>query len=260
MPKLERWLIVAKNVEILTAEDIRVVDSMNAQMGGGWNKVHQHLNVNAENREAVETYFTTRGFEVVEASDKSFFHPENSQQEFAQSRKNTDDNLEFAKEKWAIGKSFEKLGGQRSQSMLSDVLIEVVRDSGEKITRLWLDEIARNPTTQNYRNIDQQQLARTVNSVIQLFARWLGDSDGAVEKEVRDFYRQVGRQRRADGLKVYEVFSAVTLLRKYIFFYARSQGVWERPIDVYRVLELDVRLVLFFDIAMYHILKGYGEG
>jgi hypothetical protein len=49
------------------------------------------------------------------------------------------------------------------------------------------------------------------------------------------------------------------LLRKNIWSFARRQGILERPIDVYRVLELDRRLVLFFDRAMYHTLRGFEE-
>jgi hypothetical protein len=36
--------------------------------------------------------------------------------------------------------------------------------------------------------------------------------------------------------------------------------MWHRPIDVYRVLELDRRITLFFDRAAYHAAKGWEEG
>jgi len=126
MAKLERWLIVAKGVEIFDAEDIRKLSELNAQMGGGWNKVHQHLNVNSDNKEAVEAYFTSRGFEVEASSDKAFFHPERYEKSFELSAQTAAEGEEFVKEKWAIGKSFERFGDDRPQHMLSDVLVEVL--------------------------------------------------------------------------------------------------------------------------------------
>jgi hypothetical protein len=47
------------------------------------------------------------------------------------------------------------------------------------------------------------------------------------------------------------------LLRKHIWLFARRHGVWERPIDVYRVLELNRRIVVFFDKAMYETTRGF---
>ena len=48
------------------------------------------------------------------------------------------------------------------------------------------------------------------------------------------------------------------LLKKHIWTYARSQGVWERPVDTYRVMELQSRFAVFFDKAVYHLARGSG--
>jgi len=76
---------------------------------------------------------------------------------------------------------------------------------------------------------------------------------------MQSFYQMLGRDRRDNGFSLDEVLSALTLLRKQVWTHARQQGVWERPIDVYRVLELNRRIVLFFDKAIYHTALGFGK-
>ena len=73
----------------------------------------------------------------------------------------------------------------------------------------------------------------------------------------RSFYRDLGARRRSQGIESYEMLSAVMLLKKHIWTYARSQGVWERPVDAYRVMELQSRFAVFFDRASYHLMRGF---
>ena len=61
----------------------------------------------------------------------------------------------------------------------------------------------------------------------------------------------------AGGFAVHEVLSSLTLLKKHVWSYAWNHGVWEKPIDVYRVLELNRRIAAFFDKAMYHTARGF---
>jgi hypothetical protein len=61
------------------------------------------------------------------------------------------------------------------------------------------------------------------------------------------------------GFGLSEVLSSLTLLRKHVLTYPMDQGVWHGTLDVYRVLELEHRVILFFDKAMYHATRGYCE-
>ena len=163
---------------------------------------------------------------------------------------------EIHREEWAIRDSFETLQADRHAEMLSDALVTLVRDHAEQIARGWLADVQSSPTTPSYRRADANGLLANAVTALTQFSRWLkGDR---AEGEIRTFYRAIGAQRRAEGFGLHEVLSSLMLLRKHVWVYARHQGVWQRPLDVYRVLELDRRLVLFFDRAMYHIARGGG--
>jgi hypothetical protein len=76
MPKLQRWLIAAKRIEVLDAETLRTIVDLGGQIGGGWSQVHQHICVNQENKEKIEQLLQERGFTVSDPEDRVVSHPE----------------------------------------------------------------------------------------------------------------------------------------------------------------------------------------
>jgi len=78
-------------------------------------------------------------------------------------------------------------------------------------------------------------------------------------KEMINHYRNLGAARKSEGFKQSELISALSLIRKYIWEFALSQGMWQKTIDIYRTLELERRMMLFFDKVSYHVCKGYEE-
>ena len=88
------------------------------------------------------------------------------------------------------------------------------------------------------------------------FAHWLDGNEAGADFE--GFWRELGREQRARGCPSDDLISSLTLLKKHVWAFARSQGVWEQPIDIYRVLELNRRVAAFFDRAMYHAGREFG--
>lgn len=76
MPKLQRWIVASKTIEVLDAETQNRVLALGGNLGGGWNQVHQHICVNHENKERIEEILREKGFEISEAEGHAIFHPE----------------------------------------------------------------------------------------------------------------------------------------------------------------------------------------
>lgn len=158
-------------------------------------------------------------------------------------------------EEWAMQDSFQSLHADEGDEMLSDELVSFVGDHAEEITQLWFAEVRTSPTTASYRELDSDQLLDRVSTAISQFGRWLKGREA--DDEVRAFYRALARERKVQGFALHEVLSSQTLLRKHMWTYARSKGVWTRPIDMYRVLELNRRIALFFDKASYYTVRAF---
>lgn len=158
-------------------------------------------------------------------------------------------------EEWAIRDSFDHLQSDDVKAMLSDFLVALVKDHAADIARAWLAEVRQSPTTTSYRHIDADKLRQQVVTVLQQLGRWLAGDEG--DREIAEFYVTVGRERNAQGFENHEVLSALMLLKKHLWSFARDHGTWERPIDLYRALELSRRIAVFFDKAVYHVTRGF---
>ncbi|MBN1335373.1 MAG: NUDIX domain-containing protein [Deltaproteobacteria bacterium] len=164
---------------------------------------------------------------------------------------------ESHREAWAIQDSFRRLEGGSGQ-MLSDALVALVRDQADAVAALWLADVRTSPSTRSYARADPALLLASATTALSQFGRWLQGDEA--DSEVRTFYRAVGRERRDQGFAPHEVLSSLTLFRKNVWLFARDTGILARPIDVYRVLELDRRIVAFFDRAAYDAVRGWEEG
>ncbi len=157
----------------------------------------------------------------------------------------------------SAGRRTTETGETSNARLLSDALVLLIRDHAGEISRAWLSDVRSNATTPGYRELSPDDLSSCARQALEQFGRWLTGEEDA--DEVRAFYRGVGARRREQGLAAEEVLSSLMLLKKQVWTFAHDRGMWERAIDVYRVLELDRRLVLFFDRAMYHELRGWSD-
>jgi 8-oxo-dGTP diphosphatase len=166
--------------------------------------------------------------------------------------------LKIHSEEWAIQDSFKHMeGGGDNQVLLSDTLVSSIRDHAKDISELWLNDVRCNPTTPTYGKVEPDGLRERVAIALSQFSNWL--SGGGADKDVRDFYMQLGRERKSQGFGLYEVISSLSLLRKHIHNFTIDKGVWESAIDAYTVLELERRIILFFDKASYNTARGFAK-
>ena len=170
--------------------------------------------------------------------------------------------IELKRDLWSIHDSFETFveGTFRdkvrlSENLLSDVLINAVEENSEKIINLWLDDISTNPSTKSYHAFDRKELSARAMYIIGQFESWLKGEKS--ENEFKSFYYDLGKKRREDKVLLEDLVSSLSILKKHIWMFTYSFGVWERAVDIYRMFELGERLVYFFDRAAYYTVAGY---
>lgn len=176
---------------------------------------------------------------------------------FAANRRAIRQCVEAHREQWAIEDSFQHLSGRSHESLLSDALVNLISQRAGTIARAWLRAVRAHPTTPTYAAIAPRLLLARATGALSQFSRWLS---GAEEnRQVMDFYRRLGAERKAQGAGLPEVISSLSLLRKHTLDFAQRHGVWTGALNAYKALELDHRVILFFDLAMYHAACGYHE-
>ncbi|HOJ42536.1 MAG TPA: NUDIX hydrolase [Syntrophorhabdaceae bacterium] len=172
--------------------------------------------------------------------------------------------IELKKDLWKIQDSLKKFfeGAKQDKisyedSLLSDELLNAVQHNAHKIISLWLNDITTNPSTKSYHNFDKEELYSRANYIIGQLNTWLKGTKGEVE--FKSFYYELGQRRKKDKVPVEELISSVSILKRHIWMFIYSYGVWEKAIDIYRMFELGERLVYFFDRATYYMILGYNQ-
>ncbi|UCF68445.1 MAG: NUDIX domain-containing protein [Acidobacteriota bacterium] len=158
-------------------------------------------------------------------------------------------------ESWAIEDSFIGLETGVGKTLLSDNVLRLITRGAKRVAQTWLSDVLSNPTTPAYRALPADQLAQRAAAVVSQLGRWLKGDEAA--EEIRAFYHSIGRERQAQGFELSEIVSAQTLLKKHVWEHARSMGPRHGPLEAYGVLELSVRISVFFDRALYHTTRGY---
>lgn len=162
---------------------------------------------------------------------------------------------------WAIADSFsltaasEEPAGSRKQNLLSDRLVQVIEDNAAPISHIWVEDVTSNHSTPNYHHFDRKRLFLRVHTILSQFGKWLGG--GYNDQDIHDYYMDMGRERRREGFHLGEILSALSLIKKHIWEFALSRGMWQKTIDIYMALELDRRIVIFFDKASFYTARGY---
>jgi len=163
---------------------------------------------------------------------------------------------------WAIIDSFSLSVSssdivEHQPNFLSDILVEVIEKNFDLISNHWVKDVAINKSTPSYNLLPDEELSRRFNDDARQYISWL--SGNYSYKKMKKHYRTLGVERKKEGYALSELISALSLIRKYIWEFALSQGMWNKTIDIYRTLELERRMMLFFDKASYNVCRGYEE-
>lgn len=159
------------------------------------------------------------------------------------------------REPWAIQDSFVRLYSDSGEAMLSDALVTLVEERADEICSRWLEVVRNHPTTGSYGKLDLTDVETAAREALSQFCTWLLDGEHGERAEA--FYFEVGVRRARQGFDLKDVISSLTLLRKEVWTFAREHQVLANPLDVYRVMELSRRIVLFFDKALFHTTRGF---
>ncbi|OQX77163.1 MAG: hypothetical protein B6D61_07625 [Bacteroidetes bacterium 4484_249] len=161
---------------------------------------------------------------------------------------------------WAIADSFnlaldkDKIE-QKKKYFLSDRLVDVIERNVDLIAVNWANDVREKKSTMSYRKLQNEEVIIRGQKVITQFGQWLKGI--YTDKDNRDFYMDLGKSRKKEGFKSSEVISAISLVRKNIWEFALSQGMWNKTIDIFIALELERRMMLFFDKAAFYLARGY---
>ncbi len=141
--------------------------------------------------------------------------------------------------------------------MISEKLVELIENDADILTKHWLNDVKENPSTPTYHTFSEEKLYQRAHLVCSQLSHWI--SRETKKEDIKNYYTKLGNERFKEGFGLYEVVSAFVLLKRHLWLHILSDGQLSTAFELYQSLELNNRVVLFFDRAIYYLIIGYEE-
>lgn len=138
--------------------------------------------------------------------------------------------------------------------MLSVRLVRLIEDHAEELTRGLLDDLMTNARTPAYHKISHAELHHRTYDVYRHLGQWLGHT---TDESIEATYRDLGKRRFAEGIRLSEVVYALTLAKYHLREFIRTRGLVDSAMELYQEQELQRLVGRFFDRAIYYTIRGY---
>jgi len=135
--------------------------------------------------------------------------------------------------------------------VLASRLIKIIEKNSDVIADRWVEDVITLPYTRSYWNIPHDVLHERAESVCSRMGYYLGRR--LPKERLASFYRKMGKARRSEGHPVEDVIMALFLLKRNIWLFVLQEGLLTTN------LELNNRVVLYFDRAIYYVAQGYAD-
>lgn len=141
--------------------------------------------------------------------------------------------------------------------ILASRLVKIIEKNSDTIAERWVEDVTTLQYTRSYWNAPSEDLQERAASVCRRMGYFL---DRRLPRErMAAFYRRLGKTRRSEGHPVEEVVMALLLLKRHIWLFVLQEGLLTTNLELYQALELNNRVVLYFDRAIYYVTQAYSE-
>ena len=138
---------------------------------------------------------------------------------------------------------------------ISEKLIKLIERDADQLTKNWLNNVQNHPTTPTYHTYDKKKLYQRAFRVYSHLGKWI--SKETSKEDIAKDYTALGQQRRQEGFALSEVIQALIITRRHVWLKVLSDGFLDTVLDHHQALELNNRVVLFFDRAIFFTSLGY---
>ena len=138
---------------------------------------------------------------------------------------------------------------------ISQRLVNLIEKNAEELTQNYLTDVRKHPGTHTYHNFDEKALHDRAFIVYSQLGKWI--SRETTKEDIKKYYVALGEQRKNEGFDFSEIVQALVILRRHVWLKVLSDGFLDTALDLQQALDLNNRVVLYFDRAIYYSAVGY---
>jgi hypothetical protein len=133
----------------------------------------------------------------------------------------------------------------------------VIQTHAEELSHQVLKEMLSREETKSYNKLQEKEVYRRIYEVYSRLESWL--SKDTPKSELIEQYKMLGKRRFNEGIPLAELIMALLLIKRYLWLYILEINLFESSFEIYQSLEMNNRVVLFFDRAIYFSSIGYED-
>lgn len=118
----------------------------------------------------------------------------------------------------------------------------------------WYREVKQSPYTPNVKNLSEEEALEIAKRVYSKLSQWLVPQ---TESEIQSTYLRFGEQCYYKGFRMEEMVMMLVLIKRHLWLHLLEQGVMTTNIEVYQALDVNNKVVLYFDRSIYFSLIGF---
>jgi hypothetical protein len=139
--------------------------------------------------------------------------------------------------------------------MLSQKFVELIEKNADKLARQWLQDVRKNVHTPAYHTFDEDLLYQRAFDMYKNLGQWLNVQ--TPKEQTTKYYLKYGQDRCQEGFPLPELIYSFVLFRRHLWLYILHSGFLDTAYELLRALELNNRVILFFDRALHSMVRGY---
>ncbi len=144
----------------------------------------------------------------------------------------------------------------RKPNILFNRFVKLIEENHQEITEHFMNDLLKNNDTMAYRKISRDLIYDASDVIYRDLSKWI-IKDYPKEK-IEDRYRKLGRDRFEQEIPFPQVQKAMVLQKRHLWLFVMDK-LYGDLTSYKEAVELNNRVVLFFDRATFFMLNGYNE-
>lgn len=139
-------------------------------------------------------------------------------------------------------------------NILFNRFVKLVEDNHQAITEAFMNDLLKNADTDAYRSMDRAEIYEASDTVYRDLSTWIAKS--YPKERIEERYLRIGKDRFDGGVPFAQVQKAMTLQKRHLWLFVMDK-LYDDATAYREALELNNRVVLYFDRATFYMLKAY---
>jgi hypothetical protein len=136
-------------------------------------------------------------------------------------------------------------------------IMEVLKADAEQLSKRVVKDLLTRGETEYHKKYSEDIMYERVYDVYSTLSYWLDRA--RPKEEIRKHFVELGKKRFQEGIPLHEVIMFLMLIKRHLWLYLLEKHFFESSYEIMKSLEMNNRVVLFFDRAILAASIGYEE-